>query len=391
MKKLLGAMLVLGLVATTVQATDLTVSVQTAGGDSTVDVAAGGTVDYRVTGILSDDLNEGLALVGFNLVFDGGDLVQADTPVGGATCLNPMPSFVKPDGITNPAGFGGTVIGGDLIQVGGGQNTIKNTADNADFPIGTVLTGVAQPAGCGMAVIATGSLTVPGGLADGTYHLMLQDLFANVIRESETGEPFWATEAAGVGAIANLTINVVPEDGCIITSTFPPNCAIDAGYDLDPAAPATLFGWNSVDITVTDCSAQGITAADFTVSTDPVLPAPTITSVTDDGADTATLHLSGPISPGGWTCFAHSAGGEVCLGYLPGDVGGDGASTAADVLELLDDLNGVRLPPLEQWQCDADRSGICNPADVLGVIDLLNGAGPLEPWNNVFIPVCPNP
>jgi len=388
MKKLLGVMLVLGLVATTAQATNLNVSVQTAAGASSINVGPGETVNYRVTGILSDDLNEGLALVGFNLVFDGGDLAQADTPAGALSCGNPMVAFVKPDGITNPAGYGGTIIGGDLIQVGGGQNTIKNTADNADFPIGTVLTGVAQPAGCGMAIIATGSLTAPGL---GTYHLNLQELFANVIRDGETGEPFWATEAAGVGTISNLTINVVPGGDCVFTSTFPTNCAIDAGYPINPNSPATIFGWDSVDVTVADCPVAGLTAADFTVSTTPALPAPTITSVTNDGGDTATLHLSGPISPGGWTCFTHSGGAKVCLGFLPGDVGGDRAAAASDVLDLIDDLNGVRVPPLESYQCDVDRSGACNAADVLGVIDLLNGAGAFDPWNNVGIPACPNP
>ncbi len=393
MKKLLSVMLVLGLVATTVQATDLNVSVQTDAGESTIDVALGAreTVNYRVTGILSNDLNEGLALVGFNLVFDGGDLGWADRPEGLLSCGNPMVAFVKPEGITNPAGYGGTIIGGDLIQVGGGQNTIKNTADNADFPIGTVLTGVAQPEGCGMAIIATGRFDVPEELAEGPYHLMLQELFANVIRDAETGEPFWATEAAGVGSIDNLTINVVPPPSCDFIASNPPNCAIDAGYPVDPGPAATVFGWDSVDITVGDGGAQGLGVGDFTVSTTPALPAPTIVSVSDDGLDTATLHLSGPISPGGWTCFTHTDGCEVCLGFLPADVGGELTANAADVLELIDDLNGVRVPALESWQCDVDRSGICNSADVLGVIDLLNGIVGSVTWNNESIPPCPNP
>ena len=75
------------------------------------------------------------------------------------------------------------------------------------------------------------------------------------------------------------------------------------------------------------------------------------------------------------------------MGFLPGDVGGDGAATAADVLLVIDDLNGILIPPLELWQCDVDRSGICNAADVLGVFDVLNGADAFAPWNNVAIPV----
>jgi len=385
MKKLLGVMLVLGLVATTVQATDLNVAVQNSDGASSVIVGQGGTVNYRVTGILSDDLNEGLALVGFDLHFTGGDLTQADTPTGAQSCANPMTAFVKPDGITNPAGYGGTVIGGDLIQVGGGQNTIKNTADNADFPIGTVLTGVAQPSGCGEAIIVTGSLTAPN--ADGTYYLNLSNLFANVIRQGETGEPFYATEAAGVGTVANLEI--VVQSSCLIDNTASMNCKVDPGYPTDPNDAGIAMGWDTVDVTFS-CTIASLPDTNFTVTTTPAMPAPTISSVTDDGANTLTLHLSGPISPGGWTCFEHSGGGQICLGALPADVAGDRTASASDVLEIIDNLNGVRVPALEQYQCDVDRSGVCNPADVLAVIDLLNGAGAFDSWNNVAIPVCPN-
>jgi len=34
-------------------------------------------------------------------------------------------------------------------------------------------------------------------------------------------------------------------------------------------------------------------------------------------------------------------------------------------------------------------SGACNPADVLAVIDLLNGAGAFDRWNNRPLPACP--
>jgi hypothetical protein len=180
------------------------------GGSNAVTVGPGEEVSYELVGALSDDFNQGLALFGLNLVFDGGDLTPADTPTGVPTpgCDNPMINFTIPWGITNPDGFGGTVINGDLIQVGGGQNTINNTPDNAPYPIGPVLTGVAQPTGCGPAVLVTGTLTAPA--AEGTYALAVQELFANVIVEGTTGDPFWATSAAGVGTITNLSITVSP-------------------------------------------------------------------------------------------------------------------------------------------------------------------------------------
>ena len=119
---------------------ELHVSVES-GGSNSATVAPGAVVSYEVVGVLSDDANEGLALFGFNLVFDGGDLAPADTPAGEPTpgCDNPMVNFTIPWGINNPGGYGGTVIDGDLIQVGGGQNTINNTPDNAPYPNGTAV------------------------------------------------------------------------------------------------------------------------------------------------------------------------------------------------------------------------------------------------------------
>jgi hypothetical protein len=188
------------------QASSLSVSVES-GGSNSVAVGPGDIVNYEVIGILSDDLNEGLALAGFDLDFDGGDLSQADTPTGDpdSGCENPMIHFTIPWGLTNPAGYGGTVINGDLIQIGGAQNTTNNATP--PFPIGSVLTGVAKPAGCGPAVLVTGSLAAP--VLEGTYTLALENLFANLIRAGEMDDgTFWATQAAGVGTITNLTIEV---------------------------------------------------------------------------------------------------------------------------------------------------------------------------------------
>jgi hypothetical protein len=202
------ALLALALSSAAASAANLNVAIKVDGGpndgQSVVNATTGSTLNFRIEGTLSDSLNEGLALVGFDLDYSAAALPSNAilTPAGTISCANPMPAFVKPQGITNPAGFGGTLIGGDLIQVGGGQNTIKNTADNADFPIGAVQLGVAKPTGCGTAVIAKGSITV----AAGTHTLSLTNLFANVIKQGETGTVFFATEAAGAGAIVNLQV-----------------------------------------------------------------------------------------------------------------------------------------------------------------------------------------
>ena len=160
----------------------------------------GDTVAYTVYAELSDDANEGLALIGFDLEFAGGALPQADEPT-----QDPALNFAigtTNAGINNPAGYGGTVIDGKLIQVGGGQNTIKNVASNAPFPIGDVFTGVGA-VGSPFAAVS-GTLTYPD--SPGSYQLLISNVFANVIKDGETGAVFWATEAAGVGEIMGIEV-----------------------------------------------------------------------------------------------------------------------------------------------------------------------------------------
>jgi len=180
-----------------VAASDLALSVES-GGSNTITVGPGDAVSWSVVGELSDASNEGLATIVFDLAFDGGDLTQGDTPAA-----PPMDNFATPLGLNNPAGYGGTVVSGDLIQVGGAQNTINNAF--ATEPIGNVIPGLAQP---GLPeTLATGTLTAP--LDPGTYTLKLDNALANVIRENETGSPFWAVDGADIGTVTDLTVEVV--------------------------------------------------------------------------------------------------------------------------------------------------------------------------------------
>jgi len=167
------------------------------GGQVTVTVGPGATVPYAVVGELSDNLNEGLAMFSFDLAFTGAALAPASEP-----STSPMVNFDRPAGLTNPAGFGGTQAGPLLRQVGGAQNTINNSF--APFPSGTVVTGVAQNGGPD--VLVGGSLTTPYKV--GTFTLAPGDILANVIRQGETGVPFWRVDPAGVGAVTPLSVIV---------------------------------------------------------------------------------------------------------------------------------------------------------------------------------------
>ncbi|MFQ5414089.1 MAG: hypothetical protein ACE5E6_06485 [Phycisphaerae bacterium] len=379
MKNILVFAVALAFCGGTVLASDLEISVQNSDGSDTVSVAPGGTVDYQVVGVLTDTANEGLALVGFDLTFDGGDLPSADFPTE-----DPMLNFAVTEGINNPItddnpnGFGGTSINGDLVQIGGGQNTILNDVDNAPFPLGTVITGVGQTS----VVLVTGSLTAP--MTAGTFHLTATNGFANVIKAGETGEPFWATEEAGVTAVAGLSIVVGEECILSIVSSAPPNDAIDARQPFEPDG-SNVSGWDSIAITFNG-DASCVTADAFDITTDPQAPQdPSVMNVTIDGS-TATLTFDQIIPELAWTTITFvQTGDSTRIGFLPADAGNDGISNANDVLTLIDNLNGV-IDPLTDYQCDIDRSGICNANDVLRDIDLLNGAGEYPVYNGASLP-----
>jgi hypothetical protein len=125
-------------------------------------------------------------------------------------------------------------------------------------------------------------------------------------------------------------------------------------------------------------------------STTPPVP-PTISSVSIEPGYAVTLHFSAPIQPNKWTCIKHLASGiEKCLGYLPGDAGGDRSASAADIVKIIDNLNRLAIPPLTMVQCDIDRNGVCAPSDIITEIDLLNGANGFPAQNNRTLSSCPS-
>jgi hypothetical protein len=196
LKRLAGALILVVGTAAPSLATNLNLTIQS-GGLTTVTVLPGALVPYNVVGVLNDAASDGLAGVSFDLTFTGGPLLKADEPT-----TAPMTSFDMPAGLTNPAGFGGTVSAGKLVQVGGAQNTIANTF--APYPNGNVVTDVAQ-IGQALTLVA-GTLTAP--VTPGTYTLFASAVVANVIRQGQTGVPFWAVDKALPGTLTPLTVIV---------------------------------------------------------------------------------------------------------------------------------------------------------------------------------------
>lgn len=377
MRNVLACFLVMGL-AVSARATDLNLWIVSGGMDS-ISVSPGATVDYAVMAELGDAENEGLALIGFDLSCTCGVLPQADTPT-----TEPMKNFAigtESLGINNPAGYGGTLLGDVLKQVGGGQNTINNDVGNAPYPIGGVITGVAQP-GSPVAV-ATGSFTAP--TIPGVYQVIATNVFGNAIVMSETGDPFYKTFQLDPGTSLPLTVTVPDDTDYTIVSSTPASGAIDARQPSDIDG-TNLSGWSSIQIDL-DQDASALVADDFTVTVTAGV-APTVTSAVPSG-NSVTLQLSDPIPAGAWTKITLNdlTPDSICLGFLPADVTGDGTSGALDILGIIDCLNGVQT--CEIYQGDVNRSAAMNSQDILTVIDLLNGAGEFDPWNAVSLPASP--
>lgn len=76
------------------------------------------------------------------------------------------------------------------------------------------------------------------------------------------------------------------------------------------------------------------------------------------------------------------SGSSICIGgILPGDIDQSGVVTPADILEMIDIINGVRTAP--SYVADFDRNGVVNNADRLALIDYVNAN------NGKTLPACP--
>jgi len=170
-----------------------------------------------------------------------------------------------------------------------------------------------------------------------------------------------------------------------VTFADPPNGVVDARRPHPPSDPATRQGIETLRIEAPDgadhleCWSLCETAEDGSVST--------ITNVVDNGNGTFTVTLARPISTGAVTTITYTdddATGQCgVFTSHPGNVNGDNAASPADILFLIDVLNGVRTSPWGIYSTDCDHSGVIGPQDILCIIDLLNGAGTFDVWLNM--------
>lgn len=190
-----------------------------------------------------------------------------------------------------------------------------------------------------------------------------------------------------VPSTKDKTIVVIDTDAPFAVNTsVPPRGSIDA---RQPSAPdgSDRVGWESIDITFNGETCL-LEATDFSVITEDLNgSAATLFGLQRVPPKSVRVFLdSDGIEPGTWTTVTHlSSGASARIGYLPGDVNGDGITGPADIFALIDMIEGVG-DALPIWSSDIDRSGRVAPSDILRAIDLLNGAEEYETWNGRTLP-----
>jgi hypothetical protein len=193
-----------------------------------------------------------------------------------------------------------------------------------------------------------------------------------------------------------------------MTITSPPNGVVDAGRPSDPSNAALLLGIKTITATAPHAALPSC----FTLcDTAFPVPANSIVSAVEvenpPGTYTYTITLARPITAGALTTLTYTDVHELkSTGRFtshPANVDADAVASEADVQRLVDILNGTGTPPWGVYSDDIDRSvqvtppvttGV-TPADILEVVDLLNGAGAYIAWDGTPNPststACPLP
>ncbi len=170
-----------------------------------------------------------------------------------------------------------------------------------------------------------------------------------------------------------------------IIGSQPPDGTVDARQpsELDGSGMA---GWQAIEV-VLDGDLAGLAPEDFTVSKEGgSAEIPVVKAVAPVASDMVVLSLDRPLEPVSRTTITHmESGTSIVLGYLPGDVDGDGTSNTTDALVLVDTLAGDGSP-LPDWSSDIDRSRMVNPQDLARLLDLANGAQTYPAYRDVSLP-----
>src|SRR3989344_595560 len=164
-----------------------------------------------------------------------------------------------------------------------------------------------------------------------------------------------------------------------------PDGAIDARIPYQQGNPSSTYGWSSITLTFSG-NVQNLSLSNFSVSSIGNAVPPKISSLTRGANQNEIIfNFDKQVSPGNRVMVSYiPENKKICLGYLPGDVNGDGTFASVDLLDFIDALNGAKSFLI--YSTDIDRSGALAPADQLSYTDLMNGG--YGDWSGKSLPPC---
>ncbi|HNO79011.1 MAG TPA: hypothetical protein PKN33_13205 [Phycisphaerae bacterium] len=382
-----------------------TLELRVVGEGGTTQVGCGPAVEVNIQGRIQNATDFGLALWSADLTdwpFSGQDITTLvlDSPGGD------IDQFKRNLGLTNPSGYGGTPIDGDLIQIGGGQNTIGNAGPTL-FPIGTVVTNIAN--GSEWVTLATGTIDTNFQLAD--LQINIESAFASTLA-TDVG-PVYAVSPADVVIVGpGLTVWLpgAPDFGftdVYSVANHDPNGSFPGGQlaiPIDPSDNAEIknlieprqFGATGSNIVIrVDFSEAVVSGA---VTSDPPLtgltafPNGNSLMITFDNPDNGVcyhfditgteIQVDGTIDES--NCLVGDA--DFCICYFEGDINFDSRVNLLDrsVVVQPDNLfNTMDTPGITGPQVDINRDGIIN------ILDRSVVALPANLFNDFTASNCP--
>jgi hypothetical protein len=219
--------------------------------------------------------------------------------------------------------------------------------------------------------------------------------------QDEAHEGFWDANCAGNGFFPGCGAAALCADSCAqqcpagtITWDDPDDGTLDARRPHLPANAGVLQGIQSIRATVPD-GAEAVECWTLCEST-PGGAVNSISSIASNGDGTVTINLTKPLTAGQVTRITYTDDlGTSTTGTWtshPANANADGMADAADITALTTALGGAASVPDGLFYRDMDRSGRFTPADLLELVDLLNGAAAYLPWLGTPRPVptaCP--
>ncbi len=409
--------------ATAVAQDTFTVDITRTNGSGTV--GPGETIEFTIDGLLTNTdspVNEGLAFFAFDLELVGPTPINLGSGILMGEGIA-VASFSQPQGYS--VDFTGTIVDDDLIQAGGGQNTINNTGADPfpPFPMGSVDLGVGHPPdGVELFIGAPtpAGLTIPvdfTGEPGTTYTLQIKpgSLFANVI--TDFIDPDY--EVDPVQTVIGNSLSFVFEP-CLDTAppviehgtALPGETSPCAGY-IDPRIESTdgvAFDRGLQELTFkfdrNVFKADGVTAidaGDFSITETGAGPAPTITVADYVGGDQSLVLVQWdrPITLQEWTTVIADVYSDcgtpitnngdqgpdvdepdrIDIAFLPGDVNQGAVVEPFDLLAFRLFVNDGTFPAdvcsaVDLDYFDINRGGDVDPFDLLDLRRIINGVPP---------------